>query len=137
MEVLTVVGGAASVIQLIQSIKQLVDFWSTVQDAPENINSLFNDLELLSEILVQISQLNQHHGHNLHLEKATVACERQISGLQKKIAAAVSGFNANSRIRQKWSSLKISLKDKEILGLRSTVADTKSTLMLVLQSYLP
>jgi hypothetical protein len=60
-------GAAASVFavvsiadQVAERIKQLYGFWSAVNEAPEKIRAIANDLNLLSSVIVQISNNYQN-----------------------------------------------------------------------------
>jgi hypothetical protein len=60
-------GAAASVLavvsladQVAERIKQLYEFWSAVNEAPEKIHAIANDLKFLSSVIVQISNNYQN-----------------------------------------------------------------------------
>jgi hypothetical protein len=74
-------GAAASVFaavqvadQIAERIKQLYEFWSVVNEAPENIQAIASDLRLLSSVIVQISNNCQNlaQGKNSGFDSLTV-----------------------------------------------------------------
>ncbi|EDN92350.1 predicted protein [Sclerotinia sclerotiorum 1980 UF-70] len=48
-------------VQLAETIHKLVEFWKAVEDAPDNITRIFQELGLLSKILTQSHELAQCH----------------------------------------------------------------------------
>jgi predicted PurR-regulated permease PerM len=51
--------------QIAERIKRLYEFWSAVNEAPEKIQAIANDLKLLSSVIVQIS----NNCHNVAQDK--------------------------------------------------------------------
>jgi predicted PurR-regulated permease PerM len=64
METLGAAASAFAVVsiadQVAERIKQLYEFWSAVNEAPEKIRAIANDLNLLSSVIVQISNNYQN-----------------------------------------------------------------------------
>ncbi len=59
----TVASGIAVVtvaVQLGENVEKLCDFWSSIKEAPEEIQAISLDLELLSSVLTQIAYEAQH-----------------------------------------------------------------------------
>lgn len=64
MESLGATGSVFAVVsladQVAERIKQLYEFWSAVNEAPEKIRAIANDLNLLSSVIMQISNNYQN-----------------------------------------------------------------------------
>jgi len=64
METLGAAASAFAVVsiadQVAERIKQLYEFWSAVNEAPEKIRAIANDLNLLSSVIVRISNNYQN-----------------------------------------------------------------------------
>lgn len=66
---------ASIAIQLADSMKKLVDFWESVQDAPNNIRSVLDDLRLLSRVLKDIDRSQLQYGFDANTNELLESCK--------------------------------------------------------------
>ncbi|KAI9649749.1 hypothetical protein NHQ30_002330 [Ciborinia camelliae] len=105
-------------VQLAQSVKKLVEFWKAVEDAPGDVNELFNDLELLSAVLVKNhNKFAQHSPYDL---------------IAKRIFSKFAFTSPSSR-KRKWAALKITLKNDEIKKMRNSVGESFVAVQMIQQ----
>lgn len=117
-------------IQLAETIKKIVDFGKAVKDAPTQVRTLFDDLELLAAVLSQIQQLDGFVAHDNVDEKALLNCQGKVLKLHNAINETQLSLKSKSRVRRKWCAFKFALDDSEIQSIRTSIADAKSTLQL-------
>jgi hypothetical protein len=121
---------ASIAIQLGETIQSLVEFWKTVQNAPAEINSLFNELRCLSKVLEKVAE------HNLGEELASSAtyallnCQTKIAELRKEAHAAAANLSSHSSYKRKWSAVQITLKKAQLDSLRNALENAKSTILI-------
>ena len=140
MEVLasasSVIAVASITIELANSIQKLVAFGKAVKNAPENVASLFKELELLSSVLDDCHHINQTLTFNSNDTKILETCVSRISQLQSLINGAGVNLTSNNRWKRTWDAFKITLKDREIVAIQASIRDAKATLHIVLQNSL-
>lgn len=69
---------ASITIQLADSIKKLIEFWDSVQNAPNNIRTVLQDLELLTSVLEDIHRAEVEHGADPNITRLLQNCESRI-----------------------------------------------------------
>ena len=57
-----VIAVASVAIQLADSVRQIYEFWESVQDAPENIRHIASDLRLLANVLNDTATCEERYG---------------------------------------------------------------------------
>ena len=137
--------GAASVIavisiaiQLQDSLKKLHDFWQSVQDAPQDIQTIVNDLALLCDILEHIRVAFDADGSQPGpvVERVLLACNENVKPLDAIVHDLQLDFGSSRRVVRKWAAVKTQWKWEKVKKLPASIDRMKSTLMLVLQSHL-
>ncbi|KAI9649748.1 hypothetical protein NHQ30_002329 [Ciborinia camelliae] len=118
-------------IQLAETIHKLVDFWKAVEDAPDNVASIFRELGLLSKILTQSYELAQRHSFSGIFDEALKDCNSKISKLSSKIENTRNNLESSKLRKRKWAAWKIVLQKAEIDSLQKSISDAKSTIQLV------
>ena len=165
METLGAAASAFAVVsiadQVAERIKQLYEFWSAVNEAPEKIRAIANDLNLLSSVIVQISNNYQNvaqdktssfdslmvdvlkackllHSMRPHWWAANelILGTVQVSTLVKIIDGFEKGFASSYQRVRKWSAVKAVFNDEKIKAFRTELDYLKSTLQLVCQQSL-
>jgi hypothetical protein len=122
--------------QLAQNIKKLYDFWSSIQDAPQEIRAISRDISLVANILNEIAEEEEHHQYHPTSRAALHECEESVRALTAIVVDLEPGFAASSRRIRKWSSLKIVLRKDKIKRIQASLSEAKSSLSLSLQSSL-
>ena len=131
--VLAFVGLAA---QLAQNIKKLYDFWSSIQDAPQEIRAIGRDISFVTNILDEIAQEEEHHLYHPTSRAALLECEESLRALTALVVDLEPSFASSNRRIRKWSSLKAVLRKDKIKRIQASLSETKISLSLSLQSSL-
>ena len=141
-EVLGVVASGISVgslaIQIIASVQQVLDFWSTIRDAPENVRSLLKELKLLGHLLSEFdrdSEEAQLSTTRPIINEATESCQIALDNINRVLIDLERGLQSTrGRIRQ-WTALKAAMKDKRMEKSLARLERAKSMLNLAYQCY--
>jgi len=120
--------------QLAVGLKQLHSFWSSLRDAPDDVQSLSKELKLLLTILREIEQSEQRYGLNAAATDVLESCGAQVNSLTAITKGLERDFTAHSSSRRKWGALKAVLKRNTIKKFRDILRDTKVTLLLAQQN---
>lgn len=122
-------------LQLGGSIKQLYDFWDSVNEAPDEIQGITLDLSLLASVLTEMASEEQHYGPDHTLNKVLEACCDRVSKLTRITSDMEPGFASRSLRVRKWTAFKAVLKGEKIQKFQTILEGLKSTLMLAQQSH--
>ena len=120
-------------IQLADSIKKLYEFWTSVQDAPEDIRAIVKELRLLSAVLDGIKLNEQRYGPDPTTTIVLESCTDKVTALVGLVDDLEPGFASTSRRHRKWSAFKMTLRSEKIKKLRVSLEETKATLILAQQ----
>lgn len=135
MEVaLGVIGVASFAIQLTDSIQKLIHLLGLIQDAPQDLQTVLSDLRILFQILNDITIHHQEHAANGAIEAASGLLLGKVTSFTALITKHESGFRSNSRGIRKWTAFKFASKSKTWEDFRTSLNDTKITLMLACQA---
>ena len=121
-------------VQLAESFKKLYDFWKSIKEAPENIRAISVDLEILSNVLVQIADEAQHVEPDVTLIAALNACCVNAKTLTMLLNEIEPGFASKRSCVRKWTALKAVMKQGELIGFQEALDRLKVTLLLVQQN---
>ena len=120
-------------VQLAQSIKKLSDFWTSIKEAPEDIQAIATDLDLLSNVFAHIAHETQHVEPDMTLAATLNGCWVKVGKLTALLDGIEPGF-ASSRLRiRKWTALKAVLKKEQLVKFQVALDRLKGTLLLVQQ----
>ena len=120
-------------VQLAESFNKLCDFWKSVKEAPEDIRGISVDLEILSNVLIQIANDTQHVEPDATLNAALNGCCVKVKTLNTILNEIEPGFSSTkSRIRQ-WTAFKAVLKRGNLMKFQVALDRIKATLLLVQQ----
>jgi site-specific DNA-adenine methylase len=131
-------------VQLGDSVKKLVDFWHSIQEAPEDIQNMADELKLVASILRRIASDSQEQHQDNHredrkdqssppsnsLRPALELCQKNIAILNSILTELEPGFASCRRRKRKWTAFKTVLKRDRIEKIRTTLESLKSTLIL-------
>lgn len=133
--VIGVVGVATITIQLAESIKKLSDFWSSVKEAPSDVQAIIDDLDLLCSVFKSIGSDIDLIEDDLLLERVLCNCVVTIKPLGAILQDIQRGFASTKRSVRKWTAIKSVLKWDKIKKFQEILDRLKGTLMLVQQKY--
>lgn len=126
----SVIGIVSLAIQLTESIIELSDFLGSIQEAPDDVQTILTDLRILSMVL---DDIKLHHTSYESNEVTAIALE----SLRQKITAFISlvtryepGCKSNSRRLRKWSAVKAAFKSNKFDKFRRSLSETKSTVQI-------
>ena len=120
-------------VQLAEIIKKLSDFWTSIKEAPEDIQAIATDLDLLSNVFTHIAHETQHVEHDMTLAATLNGCWVKVGKLTALLDEIEPGF-ASSRLRiRKWTALKAVLKQGQLAKFQVALDRLKGTLLLVQQ----
>ncbi|KAF7947472.1 hypothetical protein EAE96_008559 [Botrytis aclada] len=116
-------------VQLAETIHKLVDFWKAVEDAPDNVASIFRELELLSKILTQSHEVAQLHSFSDILDEALKDCCSKILKLHSKVEVTRLKLNSSKLRKRKWAAWKIVFQKSEIDSLQKSISEARTNII--------
>ncbi|OJJ55021.1 hypothetical protein ASPSYDRAFT_439518 [Aspergillus sydowii CBS 593.65] len=144
-EVIGVVSGAvtfaAVVVQVGNSITTLRDCWDQINDAPEDLRKLLQELELFSLILTDIEEdLSQspiltNLNNSKYMLQCLTLCKEAAQDLEALCNDIVRDMKPASRLRLSYKSAKIVMRKGKIDKHMSRLQKVIRLLMLSQQSY--
>jgi hypothetical protein len=120
-------------IQIAESLRELCDFWGSIQDASKDIGAILNDLRLLEHAIDTIRRFEAIHGADPLTDDVVESCSQKVASLVAVVKDIEPGFRASSRRKRAWSSFKAALKEGKLNKFRESLAETKLTLVLARQ----
>lgn len=144
MDVLSGTSGVFAVvslaIQLCESIKKLCDFFESIEDAPQYIKFISNDLSTILNVVEGIrqeSEVTRPHTKALHTSlQALNHCCEQVNQLKSLIVKHEAGLIHSSRARRKWSAIKATWSAEKLQKASEALGNAKLTLLLARQEYI-
>lgn len=120
-------------IQLAESVKKLCDFWTSIKEAPEDIQAISTDLDLLSGVLTRIAYETQHVEPDATLVATLNGCWAKVRKLTVLLNGIEPGFASRSLRVRKWTALRAVLKHGQLMKFQAALESLKGTLLLVQQ----
>ena len=120
-------------VQLAQSIKKLSDFWTSIKEAPEDIQAIVTDLDLLSNVLIRIAHEAQHVEPDASLAATLNVCLVKVRKLTALLNEIEPAFDSSDLRVRKWTALKAVLKQGQLVKFQVALDRLKGTLLLVQQ----
>lgn len=144
-EVIGVVSGAvtfaAVVVQVGNSITTLRGCWDQINDAPEDLRKLLQELELFSLILTDIEEDLSQNAGSIHLNgsksmlQCLTLCKEAAQDLEILCNDMVHDLKPVSRLRLSYKSAKMIMRKQKIERHMSRLQKVIRLLMLAQQSY--
>ena len=128
----SVIAVTSLALQLAESTKKLIEFWDSIQNAPEEVDDIKLELESLRNVLEQIGHEAQHQPPNRLVEPALRLCSRKINAVRSLTTDIESGFTSSKICTRKWSALRAVWSRKKLEKIQSSLERLKATLTLVL-----
>ena len=133
------VSAAASVVslvtiagQLIQSIKAVYEFWSSVKGVPTRLAWLVEDLQFLQQTLKQVEQYaiqDPSVGENKNCRQALEMCALHVANLEELITPLQSLLGERKKVVL-WKSVKAVFCVKKVELYRKYLEEAKATVLL-------
>ena len=133
MEACSAAASVLTILQLVQIIQKLHGFWVSVQDAPDEIQSIVIDLKLLANTLSEIAAEAQHVEVSVTMVEAIENCAAKIEALNSIVNEIESDFASASITIKRLAAFKSVVKGSRIKRFTGTLENLKSTLVLVQQ----
>ena len=121
---------ASIAIQLAGSLHKAYNFWSSIKEAPEDIHAISIELKLLSNVLAQIANKNQHLELDAILTAALEGCSIKVKTLENLLQEIEPDFASTSRRVRQWTAFKAVLKSGKVAKYQQALERLKSTLLL-------
>jgi hypothetical protein len=86
--------------------RNLYDFWSSIEDAPQEIRAIARDVHLIEGILEEIDVEEEHHLFQRTTRTALQQCAESVQDLISLGVDLEPGFASSKRRIRKWSGLK-------------------------------
>jgi HPt (histidine-containing phosphotransfer) domain-containing protein len=77
----SVIGVVSLAIQLADSVKKLLNFWDSVQNAPDNVKAMAKGLRVLSVVLDNIETHQKLHGEDQTTTELLDSCRDHVTAL--------------------------------------------------------
>lgn len=126
--------GFSIVIQLVDSVKKLSDFWKSVEAAPSDVKIFLNDLDFLSIVLHEIAKEAQHSEQNATLDSLLQKGGENVQALNLVLHQLEAGFSSRKRRIRNWTAIKSVLKWEKLKDFSANLERLKTTLILALQT---
>ena len=133
MEALSTAASVLTVLQLVRSVQELYEFWVSVEDAPDEVQSIVIDLKLLANALTEIACEAQHAEVSVTLVEAIENCAAKVETLIGIVDELKPDFASASITVRRWAAVKSVVRGARIKKFMGTLESLKSTLMLVQQ----
>ena len=142
-EIIGVVASGISIgtlaVQIVGCVQKILDLWSTVKDAPENIRSLLEEIELLGNILSEIDSEKTWQTQTPSPRPAVVKtieyCQEAADCISHVTKVLSEGLSSTSGRRRYWIAIKTVMKEKNLMRCLSRLERAKSLLNLAFQCY--
>ena len=121
-------------IQLAENMKKLSDFWSSVKEAPSDVQAIVDDLDLLCDVLESIASEAHWTESDVLLERILQRCTEYIEKLDAILQEVQPGFASTKRPVRQWTAIKLVVKSDKIKKFQLILDRLKGTLMLVQQN---
>ena len=118
---------------LVESFKKLCDFWKSIKEVSEDIQTIFTDLEFFSSVLIKLAFQAQYVDLNETLIIALNGCYIKVKIFITLLNIIEPGVISTRFRVLRWSALKTVMRHEELIKFQEVSDSLKSTLLLVLQ----
>ena len=122
-------------LQLADSVKKLYDFWSSIREAPGDIQATTSDLNVLQSILSSIAHDAQHTEPDEIMTNALQSCNTEVATLFSILDVIQPGFASIRLHTRKWTAIKAVLIGAKLKKFQDIVERLKTSLLLVQQTH--
>ena len=122
-------------LQILGGIKQLSDLWSSIKDAPKDINNLLNELELIASILMMVDECHEPTTPaKSTLDQAKKYCQDAANSMNEVVKELKDGLETTGG-KRRWAAMKAALKKEKLVQYRRRLEGAKSMLAIAQQCY--
>ena len=128
--------------QITSSIVKLKSCWDELQDIPEDVQDLIEDLEVLYHLLADIEEdLQRNPVSSLLLDNTSTSrclfqCKRGADRLKELTDDLSANIDSRNKPRKKWASTKVMLKKEKLEKYKKKLERAVNLLSLAYQSYI-
>ena len=119
--------------QLIKGIKELYNFWKSIEEAPENVRNIVENLTFLSHVLDDIDFKVEQNASVKALLEACVLTVKRLKTLNEFFER---GFASKKRVIRKWTALKSVFNAERVRRFQEILSELKITLLLAQNNHL-
>ena len=113
------------------STKKALDFWDSIQYAPEEVDDIRTGLEILRDVLEQIGHEAQHAPSSPSTLPVLRRCSRKIDSIVSLTTKFESGLKSSKNRTRIYSALRAVLKREKIKKAQDLLSSSKQDLTLV------
>ena len=128
----------ALAIQILGSLREILDFWSSIKNAPDEICQILEELQILAEFICDLDHHDDVKGFNVIRSPATSKARKLYQNTVDSVGAAVDdlkdGFKGN-KAQCSWTALRAALREKRLKSCLARLERAKSMLSLAQQLY--
>ena len=123
------------------SIVKLNSYWDQIQNAPEDIHDLIEELEVLSHLLADIADDQEQNAmSSLMFDSTAISrclqhCQKGADRLKELTDKLSTELDSMTRTRKKWASAKVVLKKGQIDKYKEKLEGAIRLLSLSYQMY--
>ena len=139
-EVIGVVASGIAVsqlaIQIVSNVKQILEFWSTVKGAPEDVQTLLEELDLLGNLLSEIDEAErdeQSPATQQITSRILRYCQIALKNIDGVLKDPAGGLTSSRGSIRQWSAIKMAMKEKRLEKSMARLERAKSLLNLAYQ----
>ena len=126
----SVIAVPALALQLVESTQKILNFWDSIQHAPEEIDEIKLDLEYLRNVLEQIGNEAQHQPSSALAVSTLNLCSKKINAVRSLTVRFESKLKCSGISTRKWSALRVVLRREKIEKVQNSLSSIKATLAL-------
>ena len=123
------------------SVARLKSYWDQLEDVPEDVQGLIEEIKILSVVLDEIKDdQKQNPMSSLLLDNSSMSrclenCERAADKLRKLTDEMGNSIDTSHQLKKKWGSAKVLLRKNKIERFRLELESAIRLLSLSHQSY--
>ena len=130
----SVMAVASLAFQFAESIQKISELWCSIQRAPEEINDIKTELQLLRNVLKQIGHEAPYHPSGASTLWALKLCSGKIDTIKSLTVGFESGLTSSGVFTRKFSALRAVFRREKVEKVQDSLNRLKSTLTLVLMN---
>lgn len=132
-EAASVAGIASLTIQLAEGLKKLHNFCNAVQDAPEAVRNMADELKILHDLLLHIQSSSVQYQSNVVDTAVLEGCTLKVNEMMALVKKHEKGLHSSSRRIRKLRAVQVVFQQDKIMELKLSLSEAKMTLLLARQ----
>lgn len=129
----------ALVAQVTSSVVKLKSYWDQVQDAPQEVQDLLEEVEILRHLLVAIEDNQRRNvalmSDPIHMVMCLRRCKEEVVRLEDLTESLNNHLDAKCKMKRKWASTKVVMKKEMLEKYRMRLGRAVSLLSVSQQAY--